>query len=371
MTETTTAETVKTDSVSADSVKASASNPPARSSFRFMLTLFNLCLVVGLAVVAFLYWEQQKSLAVLFADYNSAGQQQAETAARFTTEAAARTSMQEAMNMQLAVAADQLAAQTQQLEVARREISSLRLRIGEQSSGANQSWKLTEAESLLRLARQRLLSARDIRSAISLYLACDDLLQQINDPTVIAVRELLLTELDSLRAVAIPDQQAMYDRLGNLADQLDELSLISDSSSREFSFSAPDTTAAAESAGWLSELGNSLSQYFVITRQDNPQLPQISAEQAYLTRQIIQLHLEEARVALLREQTRLYQTALNTAIGEVQLYLQGAGKEQVLASLAQLRDMPVLAVLPPTGATLNALRQIAPDVAINNEGLVQ
>jgi len=366
MTETKTAETVK-----ADSVIASKNKPPARSSFRFMLTLFNLCLVVGLAGLAFLYWEQQKSLVVLFDDYNSAGQQQAETATRFTAEAAARASMQEAMNMQLAAAAEQLATQAQQLEVASREIRSLRLRIGEQSSGANQSWKLTEAESLLRLARQRLLSARDVRSAISLYLACDDLLQQINDPTVIAVREVLLTELDSLRAVVIPDQQAIYERLGNLAAQLDELSLTSDSSSREFSFPVPETEAATESAGWLSELGNSLSQYFVITRQDNPQLPQISAEQAYMTRQIIQLHLEAARVALLREQTRLYQTALNAAIGDIQLYLQGAGKEQVLSSLAQLRDMPVLAVLPPTGSTLNALRQIAPDVAINNEGLVQ
>lgn len=349
-------------------VKPEPASKQQRSRFSLLLISFNLLLLAGMAGLGYVYWKQQASLATLTADSASLEQRSSEAQARFAAAADTSAQLQEALQAQNALVAEQFATQAKQLDATNRELISLRLRISDQGSGANQGWMLTEAESLLRLARQRLLSARDVRSAISLYLACDDLLRQLNDPAVVAVREILTTELDTLRSVNIPDMTRMYEQLGNISLQLDELSLVAAANENTLKFNADSSETITETDSWLDSLGASLGQYFIIKRQDSPVLPQLSPEQAYMSRQIIRLHLEQARAALLREDTRLYQAALAAAHDDIEQYLQGANKAQLLAAVVQLRDTPILAAIPATGSALNALRQIAPPVSTGNEG---
>src|SRR5690606_9723448 len=81
---------------------------------------------------------------------------------------------------------------------------------------------LSEARSLLRQGRERLLAGQDVPVALSLYLAADEVLQQINDPAVQLVRQTLLRETDSLRGVRLPDIGSLHATLGDLLDGVEQ-----------------------------------------------------------------------------------------------------------------------------------------------------
>src|SRR5690606_10541252 len=137
---------------------------------------------------------------------------------------------------------------------------------------------LAEARSLLRLGRERLLAGQDVPVALSLYLAADEVLQQINDPAVQLVRQTLLRETDSLRGVRQPDFGGMLAGRGVLLDCVTQWPLADRRSEAERRCVAREETPPAADSGWLGGLQARLSRYFVVTRQEAPVQPLLSEE---------------------------------------------------------------------------------------------
>lgn len=329
---------------------------PSRSAGRLLLVLLNLLLLAGIAGLAWMFLRQEAAMSQLVTDYNALAQQTTATESRLAVIETAQNKEQLTLQDQSEQLGMQQAAQVSALSALRQELAGIRLLSG---SAAGTASRLGEAEAMLRLARERLLSARETGVAISLYLATDELLKQLDDPSVQAVRLVLARELDSLRAVTVPDITSLYAELGTIRDQLDALPLAAALTGADAQFQAPQGDAVAADASWFDTFTSNLSKYFVLTQRDAPVQPKLSVEGSTLIRQSIALQLEEARLALLQGETRLYQAALDAATSGISEYLEGQDKAQVLAALQRLRASAITITLPPVGSTLDALRSLS------------
>jgi uroporphyrin-3 C-methyltransferase len=322
-----------------------------------------LSLLLLLAAVAGLAWrqvEQEQTLVALRADYTALQQQSAGSVDRFAVlqqdQRQLTSDLQQMIQAELGAIDARVTAQAGQLNAINRELVSTRLRLGELDSSAS---PLSEAEALLRLAQQRLVLASDPGTAAELFQTADELLRQLDDPAIIAVREILAGELAVLRSLTEVDVAGLYAQLGAQGALVDSLTVASGAGARDFDM-AETAATAPEGDSWFSSIAAALDNYFVVTRTNQAVVPLLTTEQEYLLRGSIQLQIEQARLALLRADPQIYQSALDAARAAIGQNLQGDNKEQVLATLTTLRDTPILMTLPPLGATLNALRQLLP-----------
>jgi uroporphyrin-3 C-methyltransferase len=270
--------------------------------------------------------------------------------------------LETAIQAELAAGTTRIAAQNEQLAALQRELAALTRRVEDNANPVTTSSRdllFAEAEGLLRLARERLLAARDVAGAVRLYLAADELMQQLDDGAAFSVREVLARELGTLRALPEVDVQGLYTRLAALAARIDGFRVQSDATA-DFSVDAAATNPPAEDS-WYTGISAALDRYFVVSRQDGPVQPLLGNEQQFLIRRGIQLQLEQARLALLRGQTQIWQTALSEAEAGSARWLADEGNSNLAQLLAELRELQATAIItdiPALDNTLRVLQQV-------------
>ncbi|MGV3592383.1 MAG: uroporphyrinogen-III C-methyltransferase [Gammaproteobacteria bacterium] len=251
------------------------------------------------------------------------------------------------------VAAD---AQAERLALVERSLTTLRRDLGRSETDGV---PLAEAELLLRFAQQRLLVARDTQAAIALYRQADELLREVDDAAVFAVRDALARELAALEAVPAVDVEGIFARLGGLSARVADFHVAVDGAVQDFSVQ-PQAADAVAADGWWSSVKQTLSRYFVVTRSTPDIAPQLGSGEQFLLRTLVQLHIEQARIALLSDEPDLYRAALADAHAVAQRWLRGeAGTvDDFLAALDELRDTAIVSELPEVGTALAALQQV-------------
>lgn len=332
---------------------ARSPRPASRASFRFLFLL----LLAGFGGLGWFSWQQLLQVQALQSRVNGQESRAAALQTRLEALSASNAALQEALQLatgELAVQATESAARLQEVQ---QQVQMLRLQRNT-TTATPADVLLAEARSLLRLGRERLLAGQDVPVALSLYLAADEVLQQINDPAVQLVRQTLLRETDSLRGVRQPDIGSLHAALGDLLDGVNQWPLANRRSEAEQRFVAREETPPAADSGWLGGLQARLSRYFVVTRQEAPVQPLLSEEGMALLRLQMALQLEQARLALLRGDLRLYQQSLDAVAASVSEWVAADEAGVVLARLETLRNSPLQATLPPLGATLNALQEL-------------
>ena len=341
-----------------------ADRKSAKASFlvRFIITV----LILSVAGLGYFAWEQQKAIDVLFGEYNRFNQDRSAAAAQAAAQLAALQeagqALESSIQEQLQQARTQMNAQTAQIDALNRDLVATRMRITDSGAGASQAWMLTEAESLMRFAQQRLVLARDVRSAMGLLISADDLLKQLNAPAVFSAREALANDLAILQGVREVDIPGLYAQLGALAGRVLELQIRT--TGDDARFEAPAPSGLAGDAGLLDRMKSRLDQYFVITRTDISPIPALTPEQAWVIKQAEALKLEQARIALLKGQQESWQAALDDAVAGISENLQGEGLEALLTNLTTLRDTPIVTNIPPASNGLTAIRQVLPQALI-------
>jgi uroporphyrin-III C-methyltransferase len=339
---------------------AAASAPlqtTGRSSLLPLLVSLLALLVAGWLGLKFL--EQERRLASLDSAVQAQQLQADSEQARFSALQQQWQQTEALLQQELASASARLTAQNEQLLVLERELAATNRRLGANAASGlgNPQLLLAEAEAVLRLARERLLVARDTRSALRLFTAADALLRQANDSSALGVRELLAQELASLRALPEVDVQGLYLQVGALAARIEDFTVQSAATA----FRIEQPAAAAPAASWYAGLSDTLARYFVVTRAETAVQPLLSAEQQYLLRRGIQLRLEQARLALLRGQPEIWRSALGEALSEVPRWLaedESGSRARLQQELQQLRETPIELLIPPLDATLRALQQL-------------
>ncbi len=110
----------------------------------------------------------------------------------------------------------------------------------EQMQGVDRTdWLLAEAEYLLRLANQRLITMQDIKSAQSLLVQADTLLGGMDEYSLLGVREALTAEIASLNGTTPLDPTEAWLTLNALASQVGKLPIVTGRSSNMASLNTP------------------------------------------------------------------------------------------------------------------------------------
>jgi len=212
------------------------------------------------------------------------------------------------------------------------------------SSVSRDDWKLAEAQYLLRLAEQRILLERDSQNAIALALSADDVLRDINQVELVGVRKLLAEEIAVLKLAGFVDREGIYVRLAALANQIDAIPFIEPlGTAAEESLSEqqlPDNETFGEKTkrlfyGLLTKLGS-----YVRVRDHGKNINAVlpPSEQKYL-QQNLRLMLEQAQVALLRNEAQIYTESLVKAQNWInQYYALNTQASTVLDELKSLQE---------------------------------
>lgn len=298
----------------------------------FAVWLFLLLLVAALCFGGFLLWRQMNT------------QQQTITELREQLEQSALT-----LETKQQVLEDDIEKELveQQQEIQARlndmaeQLDSNNARLLSLSSVNRDEWKLQEAQYLLRLADQRILLEKDSQNALALAISADDVLRDIDQADLVGVRKLLAEEIAVLKLAGVIDREGIFLRLSALSIQVDAIPFIEplgqEQTLLENETIPEDETFKQKITRNFYSLLTKLGSYVRVRdhgKTINAVLP--PNEQKFL-QQNLRLMLEQAQVALLRNEKGIYQESLVKAQNWINQYYNL--NEQAKAVLEELQSL--------------------------------
>ncbi len=228
------------------------------------------------------------------------------------------------------------------------------------SMDARARWLRVEAEHYLSLASEELQLAGRWSNAIRALELADDRLRQLANPALGPVRDRIAADLVTLRGVERPDVDSIVRRIGGVAARAGTLPLSAGPQRSQ----TPDTAAELTDMEpgvrrlWRS-LQLALRGIVSVERSDAPVDRTLTADERALVRRQLEVSLETARLAVLRESTVSYQEALQAAIRVLEReYERGAAVDGTLATLRELAEVDVAPVRPDISEPLVMLRRL-------------
>jgi uroporphyrin-3 C-methyltransferase len=233
-----------------------------------------------------------------------------------------------------------------------------------QLPGADRNdWLLAEAEYLLRLANQRLVLEKDWQGAVAILVAADKVLAETENPLITSVRQLLAKELQTLRAVPAVDLTGAVARLQAVQDQISELEWMPRTLPKAPAIVKEAVDPAVELTAWDKFAAKALAgiRTVVRIREHDKELPApLTPDQHYYLQQNMHLMLEQAQVALVRQQDALYKQSIKRTQDWLEEFVivKNAKTEAVAVTLAELKSWNVSPEFPQISGSLNRLRQL-------------
>lgn len=245
----------------------------------------------------------------------------------------------------------------QQLQELASSVEELRGR----AEGPERAWSRAEALFLLELAQRRLTLDRDVETAIVALESADLRLASLRDTSFAAVRQEIAKELQALRAVQQPDTTGILSRLISAEERASEAPvkgiLVTERNAFDRSTLPEGMFARARAI-----IGQTFSNLIVVRKVDDLAGRVITAEEALLTRQHLQLLLFAARTAVARHDEQAYRTALAAArrsLGE-SFDLSKPAAQALLTEVQALEPVNIDPALPSLTGSINTLRRMVP-----------
>lgn len=251
--------------------------------------------------------------------------------------------------------AARLGSQLQNIEL---RVNAQGKRLVELGSTTRSDWLLAEAEYLARLARQRLQTERSVKSPLALLESVDVILTQIDDPNLLAARSAVADDITSLRLASDVDREGIYLELQALASSVEELSLV-ELAEPDVLSEKPVERVNKTKQTVLDEFLTDLSGLIRVRQRQNPIEPMLRPEEERIVRRNMQMIFEQAQVALLREEQRIYQAALEKAQNYLQRFFQSnPSSEAVSQRLAVLLETSIIQQLPDIYRSLDGIQSL-------------
>lgn len=252
---------------------------------------------------------------------------------------------------------DQLKDSPQQLQELALSVEELRGR----AEGPERAWSRAEALFLLELAQRRLTLDRDVETAIVALESADLRLASLRDQAFAPVRQEIAKELQALRAVQLPDTTGILSRLISAEERVSEAPVkgILVTERNAFDRSSLPEGMFARARGMIAQ---TFSNLIVVRKVDNLAGSVITAEEALLRRQHLQLLLFAARNAVARHDESAYRTALAGArrsLGDF-FDLSKPAAQSLLTEVQALEPIDVDPTLPSVSASVTTLRRMMP-----------
>lgn len=226
-------------------------------------------------------------------------------------------------------------------------------RLNKLTGNNRDDWYLSEARYLLRMAQQRLLIERSTDGAQSLLRSADNTLAYVGNQDIQTIRDAINSELLALRATPQVDRQSLYRALTEVKLTIQALPV---SPAREILDTLDDSeepsTAAQHSPlnegdskssqhAWYQTMYHSikatLATFIHVRANDQTRNLLLTHHQHTQLINSLVLMIEQARFAVLHEETAIYKTSLTQAIDWWQQHFFHHGQYREL--LDQLRKL--------------------------------
>lgn len=244
---------------------------------------------------------------------------------------------------------DTLAARLRELQG---QLETQQQRVTALATADRSDWQLAEAEYLLQLANQRLLLGGDPKAALEQLVAADAIVRNLDDSALLPTRAALAKDVAALKAVELVDVEGAYLAIAAVAEQSEQLRLVHalDTAALE-----PDSAPAPVATGWNERLQSGLraalaklDQLVQIRRRDEPYKPLLAPQYEAALRQNLKLMFEQAQVALLSGNQKLYEHSLDKARLWLTTYftVDEHATRAAADAIAELRERRVAVSLP-------------------------
>lgn len=236
-------------------------------------------------------------------------------------------------------------------------------RIAQLPGADRNDWLVAEAEYLLRLANQRLGLEKDWQGALAILVAADNVLAETENPLISSVRQLLAKELQSLRAVPAVDLTGAVARLQAVQDQINELEWMPRTLPQVTAVVKDAADPKAAATAWDKFLSKALAGIGTIVRirEHDQVLPApLTPDQYYYLQQNMNLMLEQAQVALVRQQDALYKQSIARTLGWLEEFsiVKNTKTAAVKETLVELSAWNVAPEFPEISGSLLELRTL-------------
>lgn len=258
------------------------------------------------------------------------------------------------------------ASAREKLEIEQNALKTVMDSVSARLGRTTTAWRLAEIEYLLTVANHRLTLAQDRKTAIAIFESADKRIKVIGDPRLVTIRKEIADELNALRSVAEPDLDGMALSLGSLAENVDKLPLIHkeqvDAALDQIGKKAPENWRDIPAAVW-----NDIKSLVVVRRHQQPTEPLLPPKESWFLYQNLRLKLEQARLALLRQDTQLFRQYLEEASGWIKMFFDedSPAVTNTLDTLSSAAKVDLRPAMPDVSGSLRDLRRL-----LANNGVV-
>ena len=257
---------------------------------------------------------------------------------------------------------DKIAQVEELINAKSHELVGLQSQINKVSAQANAQqptdWLFSEADFLLNNALRKLVLDNDVDTAVSLLKLADETLAKVNNSQSAAIRSAINQDLKQLLSVAGVDQNAVMQKLSQLANTVDELPVLDvnfgdEQNATKLSDSLSDWAENAEKSAT-----SFLNHFIRISPKHGANRKELLApNQDIYLRENIRLRLQLAIMAVPRQQNELYKQSLEAVASWIRSYFDTNAEvtQSFLKSVDELSELSIYVDVPSQLQSLSML----------------
>ena len=260
-----------------------------------------------------------------------------------------------------AVVSKNLKQLQQQINTQTKQQQHTSQRLAQLPGADTDDWLIAEAEYLLRLANQRLNLEKDWQGSLAILIAADNILAETQNPQLDSIRGILAKEIITLRAVPAVDITGAVSRIQAVQEQVTQLEWMPRTLPKETPV-VETSDDKVELNAWdkfLAKAWKGLGSIVRIRENDKALPAPLTPDQHYYLQQNMQLMLEQAQVALVRQQADLYLHSINRTQAWLSEFVRSetAQAEALQETLSELSQWQVAPTFPDISGSLLELRR--------------
>lgn len=257
---------------------------------------------------------------------------------------------------------DKIAQVEELINAKSHELVGLQSQINKVSAQANAQqptdWLFSEADFLLNNALRKLVLDNDVDTSVSLLKLADETLAKVNNSQSAAIRSAINQDLKQLLSVTGVDQNAVMQKLSQLANTIDELPVLDvnfgdDQNATKLSDSLSDWAENAEKSAT-----SFLNHFIRISPKHGADRKELLApNQDIYLRENIRLRLQLAIMAVPRQQNELYKQSLEAVASWIRSYFDTNAEvtQNFLKSVDELSEVSIYVDVPSQLQSLSML----------------
>jgi uroporphyrin-3 C-methyltransferase len=292
----------------------------AKRSQRIALfcALLSLILVVIFIFFAFTVYKQGKDLVSTQQSQLTELTQKLNTqSSELNTQLSQTIKVKTALEAQVEQVTSKLQQVTNDNKITKTDIQSLQRGLAESNKIRHpDEWILAEVEYLLNLTGRKIWLEKDIKTAVSLLIAADQRIVELNDASLNPLRSALLEDINTLEALPKLDTDGAILTLTSLERRIDQLR--SETLVMQEKAEQEDEQVSSDINDWEANLGKSwdvfISSFITVNKRDAKIEALLSPEQSWYLQESIRNNLAKAEFAIYREQQDIYDIAIENTL---------------------------------------------------------